>query len=186
MNLDHYHINKNWSLFLDRDGVINHRIVDDYVKTPAEFKFIGGVPSAIATLNKVFGRIFIVTNQQGIGKGLMTVNDLEIVHGFMIKEITKVRGSLDQIYFCPELAESNHADRKPQMGMALKAKQDFPEIDFAKSIMVGDSLSDMEFGKNAGMINVFVTAGKSVDRRIAEMAKICVDSLSDFVQLLKN
>ncbi|MCP4552377.1 MAG: HAD family hydrolase [Bacteroidetes bacterium] len=186
MSLGHYHINKNWSLFLDRDGVINHRIVDDYVKTLTEFKFIQGVPSAIAGLNKVFGRVFIVTNQQGIGKGLMTETDLKVVHEFMIKEITKVGGAIDQIYFCPELAESNHPDRKPQIGMAIRAKQDFPEIDFAKSIMVGDSISDMEFGINAGMINVLVAAEKSVEQKITKMAEVCVESLADFSQLLKN
>lgn len=186
MSLDHYHINKNWSLFLDRDGVINHRIVNDYVKTPAEFNFIRGVPSAIAELNKVFGRIFIVTNQQGIGKGLMSVIDLKAVHDFMTKELFKVGAAIDHIYFCSELAEINHVDRKPKIGMAIKAKQEFPEIDFAKSIMVGDSISDMEFGINAGMINVFLTAGNSFDQRIAKIAKVCVDSLADFAQLLKN
>ena len=75
-------IDKQWSLFLDRDGVINRRIVDAYVRDPSEFVFLPRVPEAMALLRRIFGYVFLVTNQQGIGKGLMGVDDLERVHAY--------------------------------------------------------------------------------------------------------
>ena len=72
MNLQDLKIDRGWTLFLDRDGVINRRIVDDYVKSWDQFKFLPGVPDAIKRLAGVFGRIIVVSNQQGIGIGLMT------------------------------------------------------------------------------------------------------------------
>jgi len=146
----------DWTLFLDRDGVINHRLVDDYVKSWEEFEFLPGVLEAIALFSKNFKHIFIITNQQGIGKGLMTEVDLQDIHEKMLKEIQAAGGKIDSIYFCPSLAKENSPMRKPNPGMARKAKEDFPDIEFSKSIMVGDSKSDMEFGKNAGMYCVFI------------------------------
>ncbi len=158
MNLSDYHIDKSWTLFLDRDGVINERLVDDYVKTWQEFEFLPGVKEALAKLAKIFGRIIIVSNQQGIGKGLMTEQDLEYIHAEMLAEIEEASGRLDAIYFCPELKENDPECRKPNPGMAYQAQQDFPEIDFGKSLMVGDSESDMAFGKRLGMQCVFIGA----------------------------
>jgi len=147
---------KSWTLFLDRDGVINERLVGDYVKKPDEFRFIEGVPGAIAGLSNIFGRIVIVTNQQGIGKGLMRLSDLEIVHVKMLEGIHAAGGRIDKIYYCPHL-ESDQCDcRKPNTGMALQAQKDFPEIDFNKSIMVGDGLHDMKFGKALQMYTIFI------------------------------
>ena len=186
MSLSHCHIDKSWTLFLDRDGVINRRIIDDYVKTLADFIFLEKVPESIKLLSKFFGRIFIVTNQQGIGKGLMTVDDLHLVHQYLVKEIESVGGRIDQIYFCPELAEANHPDRKPEIGMALKAKNDFPEINFSKSIMVGDSISDMEFGLNAGMKNVFIKSGLALDPKVMNLTENILESLNEFTQLIIN
>lgn len=148
---------KNWTLFLDRDGVINRRLLDDYVKSWAEFAFLPGVLEAIAVLSEVFGRIVVVTNQQGIAKGLMTEADLQSVHNQMVSEIQKAGGRIDKVYFCPHHRQDNCACRKPRIGMAEQAKADFPEIDWQRSIMVGDTPSDIEFGRNAGMRTVFIS-----------------------------
>ncbi|MFA5541921.1 MAG: HAD-IIIA family hydrolase, partial [Bacteroidales bacterium] len=102
------------TLFLDRDGVINTRLVDDYVKTWKEFEFIEGVLEAISIFSKEFDRIFIVTNQQGIGKGIMSEEDLDKIHSRMIEEIEAKGGRIDKIYFCKHLAKENHIDRKPR------------------------------------------------------------------------
>lgn len=156
MSLKNLNIDASWTLFLDRDGVINKRIVDDYVKKWDEFEFLEGVIKALEIFDKKFGRIFVVTNQQGIGKGLMRMEDLEIIHKNMQYEISFFKGRIDKIYFSPYLAAENHPDRKPGIGMALRAKKEFPEIDFSRSVMVGDSGSDIEFGKAAGMKTVFI------------------------------
>ncbi len=154
--LSNLKIDRTWSLFLDRDGVINKRLIDDYVKNIAEFQFLPGVIEAVAGLSGIFGKIFIVTNQRGIAGGLMSIEDLGRVHGFMLGEIEKAGGRIDKIYFCPHDRDENCGCRKPDIGMALKAREDFPEVDFSKSVMVGDSASDLEFGEKAGMVAVHI------------------------------
>lgn len=158
MSLKHFHIDKNWSLFLDRDGVINKRLRGDYVKRIEEFEFLPGVLNALPVLAKNFNRIVVVSNQQGIGKGLMTEEDLQVVHDWMMQEIRAKGGRIDQIYYCTALAAENNPCRKPNPGMALQAKTDFPGINLSKSIMAGDSHSDMLFGKNLGMLSVFINS----------------------------
>ncbi len=156
MKINKLNIDTSWTLFLDRDGVINKRLMGDYIKTVEAFEFLPGVLNAIKELSDVFGITVIVTNQQGIGKGLMTDKDLNLIHSYLKKEVENSQGRIHEVYYAPQLAKENSAMRKPNIGMATKAKQDFPTINFNKSIMVGDTLSDMEFGKNAGMITVLV------------------------------
>lgn len=148
-------IDHSWTLFLDRDGVINVH-AEGYVNNIKNFIFIDGVLEAIKKLSKIFGRIIVVTNQQGIGKKLMTIEELNSVHEYMLNIIKKNGGRIDKIYFAPQLESENSHYRKPNTGMALHAKQDFPEIDFKKSIVVGDSISDMQLGKNIGAYTVYV------------------------------
>lgn len=157
MHLTDFSIDKSWTLFLDRDGVINERLIGDYVKTPEEFCFMPGVPEAIAKLSKVFGLIIIVTNQQGIGKELMTEEELRIIHDIMVTGIHEAGGRVNKIYHSPHLERANNPTRKPNTGMALQAQKDFREIDFTKSVMVGDGLHDMEFGRRLGMQRVFIS-----------------------------
>ena len=166
MTLKHLNIDRSWSLFLDRDGVINKKLEDDYVKILSEFEFIEGVPEAMKLFADLFGKIVVVTNQQGIGKGYYTENDLNIIHHYMVDEIEKHGGRIDRVYFSPHLAADNHHWRKPNTGMALKAKEDFKEIDFSKSVIIGDSISDMEFGRKTGMITIFINPEKITDDKI--------------------
>ncbi|CAG0910654.1 unnamed protein product, partial [Cyprideis torosa] len=135
-----------WTLFLDRDGVINKRLPDNYVRSIEEFEFLGGVKEALFWFSQYFDRIFIVTNQQGIDKGIMDHEDLYLIHDYLLSEVEKSGGKIDQIYYCPHLSIEKSYYRKPNPGMAIMAKEDFPEIEFASSIMVGDSYSDIVFG----------------------------------------
>ncbi len=160
MNYRTFSFDSSWSLFLDRDGVINKRIIGGYVTTRAEFEFLPGVLPALSLLGRKFGHIFIVSNQQGIGKGLMTEADLQHVHQKMLKEINKHGGRVDKIYYSPSLASDKNPMRKPAPGMAFLAREHFPEIDLKHAVMVGDSLTDMEFGKNAGMVTVLLASAK--------------------------
>ncbi len=170
------------TLFLDRDGVINKRLIDDYVKSVDEFVFEEGVPEAIAKLSKRFERIVVVTNQQGVGKGLMSEKTLQEIHRYMKGEIEKAGGHIDAIYFCPDLKNTKSLYRKPNIGMGLHAKRDFPEIRFNQSVMIGDSISDMKFGKKLGMKTVFISNDKA---KIAENANLIdqnFNSLSQYTQ----
>lgn len=148
-------IGPDWTLFLDRDGTINKR-KEGYVTSWNDFSFIEGVPKALAECSSIFGRILIVTNQQGIDKQLMTHEDLGQIHDKMIQVIEYFDGRIDNIYYDPSLAVYEAFGRKPRPGMAYSAKNDYPEIDFKKSIMVGDTLSDMQFGKAVGMLTCWI------------------------------
>ena len=147
---------QGWTLFLDRDGVINEKLKGDYVKNWDEFIFKTGSLDAIAGLANIFTRIFIVTNQRGVGLGLMTEKELNKIHDKMLSEIVIASGKIDKIYYCTAIDNSDE-NRKPNIGMGLKAKQEFPDIDFSKSIMVGDSISDMEFGRKLGVKTVYIS-----------------------------
>lgn len=153
--LDLKKIDKSWTLFLDRDGVINHDKDNDYIRNWEEFRFYDTTVEALAILAKHFNRIVVTTNQKGVGKGLMTVADLDNIHNNMLLHIAPSGGRIDKIYYCSDLSDDS-PDRKPNPGMAFRAKKDFEEIDLSKSIMVGNRISDMGFGRNAGMYTVFL------------------------------
>ena len=138
------------TLFLDRDGVINEKIENNYVKNIDEFIFKKNIFKALSILNNFFDLIIIVTNQRGVGKGLMTKDDLEKIHDNMILEFKKKKIIVNMIIHCPYLDQDNFF-RKPNPGMAYLAKEEFKYISFQNSVMVGDSKSDIEFGQNLGM-----------------------------------
>lgn len=149
-------IDKSWTLFLDRDGVLNVENPGTYVTSWEEFVFCDGVLDALQTLNNIFGNIFIVTNQRGVGRGVMSFETLIDIHSRMNAAILASGGRIDKIYACTAVSDEDH-NRKPNVGMAIQAKEDFPEVDYKKSVMVGNSMSDMEFGKRLSMHTVFLT-----------------------------
>lgn len=169
----------SWTLFLDRDGVINERIVGDYIRHPDQFHFLPGVPEALQVLRTLFGNIVIVTNQQGIGRELMTSEDLDRVHQLMVSSLDELGVKLDGIYFCPSLASEHPVCRKPLPGMALQALVDHPEIQFAKSILIGDSASDIAFGARLGMYTIRIGDADS-------QANLVVESLAVAAACLKE
>ena len=153
--IDFKTVNKSWALFLDRDGVINKEVLGEYVLHTSQFFFYDETLSALEILNKIFGTIVIVTNQKGVGRGAMSSGDLDEIHDNMMKEVIISGGRIDKIYFATDL-DNDSPYRKPQHGMALHAKEDFSHIDFSKSMMAGNKITDMEFGRNAGMSTVFI------------------------------
>jgi D-glycero-alpha-D-manno-heptose 1-phosphate guanylyltransferase len=148
-------LNESWTLFLDRDGVINVNKDESYVFHKGEFQFLDGALDAISKLSDVFGKIIVVTNQRGIGLGLMDEKALAEIHQHMIDEVEKNEGRIDAIYYCV-INDEKHHDRKPNPGMLLEASMMYPEIDFSKSIMVGDKMSDMQLGRNVGAYTVLI------------------------------
>lgn len=149
-------IDRCWTLFLDRDGVINRRIPGAYINTIDDFQILPGVLDAISSLSKMFNHVIVVTNQQGIRLGLLTPGQLEAVHNHLLSEVSRAGGCIDSIYYCGDLARQPGNCRKPSPAMAMRAKSDYHDIDFSKSIMVGDSISDVAFGQNLGMKTILV------------------------------
>ena len=168
------------ALFLDRDGVINRQIVGGYVRNLSQLELLPGAIDAIVRLGKVFRYIIVVTNQQGVGKGLVSMADVDEIHSYIIEEVQKAGGYITKIYCCPSLESANDPNRKPGIGMGLQAKRDFPDIDFSRSLMIGDSKSDMLFAERLGMKSVFITHGQP----IPEHVKLTCDSLADVPELV--
>tara|TARA_B100001094_G_scaffold246015_1_gene242602 strand:- start:93 stop:593 length:501 start_codon:yes stop_codon:yes gene_type:complete len=144
------------TLFLDRDGVINKKLEGRYVCNFSEFKFITGALDAISELNNIFNRIVIVTNQQGIAKGVMSEADLNILHTQMLNVIEQSGGKVDKIYYCPHLEEMDCICRKPKTGMIKNAIIDFPNIIAENSFLIGDSDTDIKAGKRMSLNTVKV------------------------------
>lgn len=171
-------ITEHTALFLDRDGVLNVLRHDDYVKCPDELEVLPGVKEALELLRKWFAHIFIVTNQQGVKKGLMTEDDLVAVHRKLIEEI----GIIDRIYYCTELQSAHSFYRKPNIGMALQARRDYPEIRLKESVMVGDSASDMLFGRRAGMTTVLIGDTNDIALKHPKLVDHLYPTLMEFAQ----
>ena len=178
-------IDKSWTLFLDRDGVVNVEKKDHYVLNPSEFIFLNGVLEAINILSGIFKLILIVSNQRGVARGLMTIEDLYSVHDYMLEEIIKHGGRINKIYFCTDLDNSS-VNRKPNTGMALQAQKDFSQIDFSKSIMAGNKLSDMQFAKNVNMHSVFIASTNPEISFPHELIDARFDSLLEFAQAIQH
>ena len=160
------------TLFLDRDGVINVKLDGRYVKNTDEFKFMVGAEMAISKLSKIFNRILIVTNQQGIAKGIMSDNDLGVLHEYMLFELKKNGGVVDKIYYCPHLAIKSCNCRKPNPGMIQQAIVDFPEIKVEDSYLIGDSDTDIIAGSKMGLITVKVDNEYTLSKWCDELLSI--------------
>ncbi len=169
-------IDRHWTLFLDRDGVINYEKEADYIRTPGEFRLYDGVIEAMARFSDRFGYIFVVTNQKGIGKGLMTEQDLRDIHAYMRGLIEPAGGRIDRIYHCPDLDEQS-PNRKPNPGMGYQARQDFPAVDFSRSLVVGNTMGDMKFGKTLGSKTVFIPSTKPMPLLPDPLVDAVYDSL---------
>lgn len=175
----HLFIDEGWTLFLDRDGVINRRIIDGYVTSWSAFEFLPGVLDAMKIFAEKFKYIMVITNQQGVGKGLMTMEQLEAIHDRMCLEIEAHDGRIDGILVCSQLATDPDNYRKPSPEMAYMAQDIYPEIDLEKCIMVGDGQTDIDFGRNAGTRTIFI-GGRNSD------ADDCFESLYDFAKSLQS
>lgn len=173
-----WNIDKSWTLFLDRDGVVNERNFDGYIISPNQFKFKNGVFDALEIVDKIFGRSILITNQQGVAKKIMSERNLKEVHRYMSQELKmKSNFEFDAIFAATNFKGATNDRRKPNSSMALEAKKMFSTIDFEKSIMIGDTDSDIKFGTNLGMKTVLVKSKENV----ALHPDLVVDNLKEFV-----
>lgn len=181
--LDLSEVDKDWTLFLDRDGVINDERVGEYVLDWSQFIFSKGVLDVFKKLSERFGRVVIVSNQRGVGRGLMTEAALQSIHLEMQREVEIVGGRIDRIYYCTE-KDDRCFFRKPNPGMAFRAVQDFPDIDLQRSLMVGNKRSDMRFGRAAGMFTAFLATTNPETPFPHPDIDLRFDSLAGFAEAL--
>jgi len=170
--------NKTGAIFLDRDGVINENS-EDHVKSWDEFHFITNAIRTIRELTETGMPIFVVTNQGAVNRGMMTVDDLNDIHGRMLEAITEGGGKITKVFFCPHTADENCTCRKPEPGMLLQAAEEY-NIDLKQSFMVGDAWTDMAAGREAGTYNILLLTGRgrwnvapSWDRLGVDMSAAC-------------
>lgn len=124
----------------------------------------------------------MVTNQRGVAKGLTKIEDVQKIHANMQEEIEAAGGRIDKIYVCTDM---NGPNRKPDTGMGLQALADFSQIDLKKSIMAGNTLSDMEFGRNLGVaINVLIGSRVALTDQRSLPADISFPDLESFSKSL--
>ncbi len=169
------------SLFLDRDGVINQLVEEGYVLSPDKLAFLPGAIDAIVKAHRYFNRIFVVTNQQCVDRGMITEQGLAAVHGKLTDAVVAAGGAIDRIYYSPYVSESNHPFRKPNIGMALLAKKDFPDIRLKNCIMVGDNMTDMLFGRRCDMLTVLVGDSCDTANQKPYLIDYRFDTLTDFI-----
>lgn len=172
-------------VFLDRDGVLNRKAPPaQYITRPEELVILPGVEEAVAALNRAGRKVIVVTNQRGIALGLYSHDDLNRIHDKLRAQLAAHGGHLDAIYVCPHEAGQCNC-RKPLTGLFERAYRDFPDATPESSVMVGDSLRDIEAGLRAGMATVFIT-GESTnsadDLRARSLAQLLIPSLSELVQ----
>ncbi len=149
-------------VFLDRDGVINKKMpLHDYVKIWKEFKFLPGSIEAIKLLNNSGYEVYVVSNQQGVAKGVMSKKDLDKIHQNMSGELKKNRAEINAIYCCTHSQADGCDCRKPKPGLFFRAARDY-NLDLTKTFFIGDRGSDLEAGKSAGCKTFLVSEGNSL------------------------
>lgn len=144
-------------IILDRDGVINFDSAD-YIKSPEEWHPIPGSLEAIADLNKAGYKVFVATNQSGIGRGYFDLATLEAIHSKMQTELQKYGGEIQDIFYCPHLPTDDCQCRKPKPGLLLQIAQQY-NIELSSVCFIGDSMKDLQAAKAAGCKGVLVRTG---------------------------
>lgn len=178
-----WRIDKSWTLFLDRDGVINERNFEGYITSPNQFKFKAGVFDALKIFNGLFDKKILVTNQQGVAKKIMSKRNLDEVHRYMSQELkSNINFEFDAIFTAINRRGAENDRRKPNKSMALEAKEIDQDIDFEKSIMIGDTDSDIKFGTNLGMKTVLINS----EEVVTEKPDLTVESLKEFALILNE
>lgn len=139
---------------LDRDGTIN--IDRHYISDPGQLEFLPGAASGLKRLQAMGCRIVIVTNQSGVGRGYFSLEDLERVHRRLREMIAELGVAIEGIYFCPHRPEEGCACRKPGTALMEQAAKELG-FDPAQSVVVGDKVSDIEFGRAAGARTLLIS-----------------------------
>ena len=172
-------------VFLDRDGVLNRKAMEgEYVSRWEDFHLLPGAAGAIARLNASGRRVFVVSNQRGVALGKYSAADVETLHASLQSHLALDNARIDAFYFCPhDVGECSC--RKPQTGMLRQAFDEFPDANPANSVLIGDSLSDIQAARNAGMCSIFIRGDAATRKAGGEMAEgladACYGSLAEAI-----
>ncbi len=150
------------AVFLDRDGVIN-RNRPDHVKSWEEFEFLPGVPQAISRLARWGVRVFVITNQAIINRGIVSTATVDAIHRRMVHEIERHGGRIEAIACCPHRSDERCSCRKPAPGLLLDLAHAHG-LNLAETAVIGDALSDVEAGQAVGSQAILVLTGRGLEQ----------------------
>ena len=137
------------AIFLDRDGVINEKIAGGYVTQWRQFRFLPGILDALKELSCLGIPVIVVSNQAGVGKGLFPASMLESITRQFVECVQAHRGRIDAVYYCIHTSEQHCGCRKPEPGLLLRSATRW-QIDLRRSVLVGDSISDIQAAEVVG------------------------------------
>jgi D-glycero-D-manno-heptose 1,7-bisphosphate phosphatase len=166
-------------VFLDRDGVTNRKLPEgQFVRCWREFEFLPGAESAIAALNRSGRHIIVISNQRGIALGLYTRADVETLHTKLQERMAEHNAHIDAFYYCPH--DQNQCNcRKPKTGLFEQVFRDFPEASTQNSIVIGDSISDIQAARTLGLLAIFIQGDPKTQKPGAEKAAALADAVAD-------
>ncbi len=166
-------------VFLDRDGVTNRKLPEgQFVRSWRDFEFLPGAESAIAALNRSGRHIIIISNQRGIALGLYTRADVETLHMKLQERMAEHDAHIDAFYYCPH--DRNQCDcRKPKTGLFEQVFRDFPEASAQNSIVIGDSISDIQAARTLGLLAIFILGDPQTQKPGAEKAAALADAVAN-------
>jgi D-glycero-D-manno-heptose 1,7-bisphosphate phosphatase len=150
------------AVFLDRDGVINENRTD-HVKSWSEFQFVPGALDAIARFTHAGVRVFVITNQAIINRGLVSPDSVDFLNRRMVQEIEKHGGRVEAVAYCPHRPDEECFCRKPQPGL-ISSLALHHGVDLGQAVTIGDALSDIEAGLAAGCRAILVLTGRGRDQ----------------------
>jgi D-glycero-D-manno-heptose 1,7-bisphosphate phosphatase len=165
-------------VFLDRDGVLNRKLPEGaFVSDWAQFEWLPGAIEAVARMKRAGLTVMVVSNQRGIALGRLTTEQLEFIHGKMQADLAQQGARLDGIYYCPH----DHGEcncRKPDVGLFEQARKDFPQANADNSVVIGDSLSDIQAGHRLGMKTIFIQGEQGRQKAGADAAEALADNVA--------
>ena len=167
-------LDRNQAVFLDRDGTIIEE--KHYLRRPDEVVFFPGAIPALTRLQSAGFKLFIVSNQSGVGRGYFTLAEVEQVNSHIVEQLSRSGVRFERIYIAPEAPNVPSRGRKPSPQFLFDAREEFG-LDLARSYMIGDKLSDLECGWNAGVKkSILVRTGYG-----SEQARASADKLAHAV-----
>lgn len=166
-------------VFLDRDGVINRKAAEgQYIGDWSEFEILPGVESAIAALNHSGRHIIVLTNQRGIALGLYSCADVDALHARLQQHLAERGARIEAFYYCPH--DKDQCDcRKPRTGLFQQAFRDYPNASPGNSLVIGDSISDIEAARNLKIPAIFIQGDPATRKPGAEKAAALAEAVSD-------
>ena len=166
-------------VFIDRDGVLNRKMPEgEYVREWPQFQWLPGAQEAVIRMNRAGLKVIVVSNQRGVALGLMTESQLQHIHVRMQSALAHAEAGLDAIYYCPHDIDVCDC-RKPQVGMFVQAFAEFPQAAAKNSVMIGDSLADIEAGHRMGMSTIFIEGDPDRQKAGAVEAATLADAVAN-------